>query len=171
MFRLFPALFFFISFSISAQTSGKKTESFTLNGRVKTPQAIRIEDLKKYKVFHLGDVAITNHKGEIHGTAKNLSGVLLKEILESIPLDTDNPKQFSQYYFVCRGSDGYKVVYSWNELFNTSTGNSVYIVTEKNHQPINDLDESLLMISTQDIRTGRRYLKNLETIYVGKAED
>ena len=94
-----------------------------MNGKIKAPQTIRIEDLKKYKVSHLGDVSITNHKGEIHGTAKNLSGVLLKEILESIPLDTDNPKQFSEYYFVCRGSDGYKVVYSWNELFNTSTGN------------------------------------------------
>lgn len=171
MFKLLLVLFFFITFSITAQTFEKKTESFTLNGRVKAPQTIRVEDLKKYKVFHLGDVAITNHKGENHGTAKNLSGVLLKEILESMPLDTDNPKQFSEYYFVCRGSDGYKVVYSWNELFNTSTGNSVYIVTEKNHVQIKDLDESLLMISTQDVRTGRRYLKNLETIYVGKVED
>ncbi|MBA4053921.1 MAG: molybdopterin-binding protein [Marivirga sp.] len=170
MFRLFCVLFFLITFPVAAQTA-KRTASFTLNGKVKIPQTIYIDDLKKYDVFNVGDVTITNHKGEIHGTAKNLSGVLLKEILKSIPLDTDNPKLFSEYYFICRGSDGYKVVYSWNELFNTATGNSVYIVTEKNHQPIQDMDETILMISPQDIRTGRRYLKNLETIYVGRADN
>lgn len=159
---LLSVLFLIISLPAAGQTSSKKTESFTVSDRVQIPQKIGMEDIKKHNVFHLGDVAITNHKGEVHGTAKNLSGVLLKEILQSIPLDSDNPKQFSEYYFVCRGSDGYKVVYSWNELFNTSTGNCVYIVTEKNHLPIDNLDETILTISTQDLRTGRRYLKNLE---------
>lgn len=170
MIRRFTILFFFVSFSLSAQSSNTKTESFTINGKVKAPQTITLSDLKKFKIFNLGDVTITNHLGEVKGTAKNLSGVLLKEILQSVPLDTDNPKQYSEYFFLCRGSDGYKVVYSWNEIFNTATGNSAYVITEKNHQPIQELDESILMISTQDERTGRRYVKNLESIYVGRAD-
>jgi len=170
MVKTFTVLFFLVTCSVSAQPSNTKTEFFIINGKVKTPQTITLSDLKKFKVFNLGDITITNHLGEVKSIAKNLSGVLLKEILQSVPLDSDNPKQFSEYYFICRGSDGYKVVYSWNELFNTAIGNSAYIITEKNHQPIHELDESMLMISTQDVRTGRRYVKNLETIYVGRAD-
>jgi hypothetical protein len=170
MSRLLSVLFLSFSIAATAQISSSKTYSFTISGRVSAPQKILIDDIKKSKLFHLGDVAITNHRGEVHGIAKNLSGVLLKDILQSIKLDIENPKQFSEYFFVCRGSDGYKVVYSWNELFNTSTGNSVYIITEKNHQPLENFDETILMISTQDLRTGRRYLKNLETIYVGRTD-
>jgi hypothetical protein len=170
MISKFTILFFLVSLSLFAQPSYTKTESFTINGKVKAPQIITFSDLKKFKIFNLGDITITNHLGEVKGTAKNVSGVLLKEILLSVPLDTDNPKQYSEYFFICRGSDGYKVVYSWNEIFNTATGNSAYIVTEKNHQPIRELDESMLMISTQDERTGRRYVKNLESIYVGRAD-
>ena len=170
MISKFTILFFLVSFSLFAQPSYTKTESFTINGKVKAPQIITFSDLKKFKIFNLGDIAITNHLGEVKGTAKNVSGVLLKEILLSVPLDTDNSKPYSEYFFICRGSDGYKVVYSWNEIFNTATGNSAYIVTEKNHQPIRELDESMLMISTQDEHTGRRYVKNLESIYVGRAD-
>lgn len=170
MTRLLPVVLLLASLLAAAQPSAP-TDAFTVNGKVKTPRTFRLSDLQKFNTFNLADISITNHKGEVHGTAKNLSGVLLRDILQTIPLDTDNPKDFSAYYFVCRASDGYKVVYSWNELFNTHTGNSVYIVTAKGQQPAEELDEAILMVSAQDIRTGRRYLKNLQTIYVGRVED
>lgn len=84
MFRLLSVLLLHISSSITTQTSAKRTEFFTLNGRVKTLLTIHAADLKKYKVFNLG---------------------------------------------------------------------------------------SILMISRQDIRTGKRYLKNLQTIYMGRADE
>ena len=74
------------------------------------------------------------------------------------------------YYFTCIASDGYKVVFSWNELFNTATGNTVYIFTSKDHTSIDALDESILPISTAEFRTGRRYVKNLQSIIVRRAE-
>jgi hypothetical protein len=113
---------------------------------------------------------ITNHKGDVKGTAKDLTGVLLKDFLLSIELDAENPKVLSEYYFTCIASDGYKVIYSWNELFNTAIGNSVYILTSKDNQPLEKLDENIVMIATQDIRTGRRYVKNLQSIIVRRAE-
>lgn len=168
--RILFTLLLFVPVCVVAQTTYTKTESFTVNGKVKSPVIITLADLKKLKAYNLGDVTITNHLGEVKSTAKNLSGVLLKDVLKDIALDTDQPKLFSEYYFVCRGADGYKVVYSWNELFNTPIGNSVYLVTEKNQETIQQMKESILMLSSQDERTGRRYLKNLEAIYVGRAE-
>lgn len=167
---VFLSLMLCVDVPTPAQKHPVKTTRITISGNIQFTRSIAIDDLRKFKRYEVGDVQITNHAGELKGIARSLSGVLLKDILASLPLTTDNPKLFSEYYFVCKGSDGYKVVFSWNELFNTATGNSVYIVTEKDDKPIDETDESMLMISAHDVRTGRRYVKNLETIYVGRVE-
>jgi hypothetical protein len=146
------------------------TKSLIIKGKVKAETTIQQTDLQRYTLHSLGSVNITNHKGDNKGKAKELKGVLLRDILQPIVLDTDNPKLYSEYYFVCAAEDGYKVVYSWNELFNTAVGNSVYIILEREGKNLADDEDSLLMISTQDTRTGRRYLKNLQTITVSRAE-
>jgi hypothetical protein len=146
------------------------TKSVTVTGKVKAEHTFLWSDLQKFPVQSIGDVIISNHKGETKGTAKAMKGIFLRDVLQQVTLDTDNPKLYSEYYFVCKAADGYKAVFSWNELFNTATGNTVYIVTEKEQKNMTDDEDLILMISTQDLRTGRRFVKNLETIYVGRAE-
>jgi hypothetical protein len=155
---------------VVAQEQVKQTSSIIINGRVKSPKTFTADAIRQYKIYNVGDVEITNHKGEVKGTAKELSGILLRDLLQSIEPDAESPKALSEYYFTCIASDGYKVVFSWNELFNTATGNTVYIVTSKDHKSIEALDESILLISTADVRTGRRYVKNLQSIIVRRAE-
>lgn len=164
------AFLFLIVIASVAQEQSKSTFSVIVNGRVKSPRTFDFAAIRQFKVYNVGDVVITNHKGEVKGTAKELSGILLKDLLQSIEPDAESPKVLSEYYFTCMASDGYKVVFSWNELFNTATGNTVYIVTSKDHKPIDSLDESILLISTADVRTGRRYVKNLQSIIVRRAE-
>ena len=165
-------IFILISVLATALTGfsqeSKPTNSFNINGKVESPKIITMADLKKLKMYNLGDIVITNHRGEVKGTAKELTGVLLTQVLEQVEFDAETPKVLSEYYFSCIASDGYRVVYSWNELFNTVVGNSVYIILSKEHKSIDDSEENILMISTQDAKTGRRYLKNLETIQVGR---
>jgi len=156
-----------ITFESLAQ---QPTLSVAVTGKVKAEKNFSSADLKKFKLENIADVVITNHKGETKGTAKGMKGVLLRDVLQDISLDTDNPKLFSEYYYVCTAADGYKVVYSWNELFNSAVGNSVYIVLEKDQKDLEGSEDSILMISTQDTRTGRRYVKNLQTINVGRAQ-
>jgi hypothetical protein len=171
MYRTLTIVFlFFLTLPAYAQTTPKVSSSFTVNGRVKAPKTFTLTDITELGVHHLGDVVITNHKGEVKGTAKDLSGVLLTGILNLIELDAESPKVYSEYSFVCYASDGYKVVFSWNELFNTNVGHSVYILTSKDHKNMSELDENILMISSQDKNTGRRYVKNLETIRVVRAQ-
>jgi hypothetical protein len=148
----------------------KPTPFITVSGKVKSEKKFLIADLQKFSLRPIGDVVISNHKGESKGTAKGMKGILLRDMLDQVALDTDNPKLFSEYYFVCKAADGYKVVYSWNELFNTTVGNTVYLILEKDQKSMIGNEDSMLMISTQDVRTGRRYVKNLETIFVGRAE-
>ena len=148
----------------------KTTPGIIITGKIKAEQKLMFADLQKFTIHSIEDVIITNHLGDVKGTARDMKGVLLRDVLKQLELDTDNPKLFSEYYFVCKAADGYKVVYSWNELFNTSTGETAYIVLDKDKQSMANSEDNILMVSAKDLRTGRRYVKNLETIYVGRAE-
>jgi len=160
------ALFLLCSVGFSAQAQTKVTSSFTISGEVFTPLTVSVMDFKKWKEVAVGDLVITNHLGEKKSDAKGLKGILLKEILQTVEIKSESPKVLSEYYFVFSASDGYKVVYSWNELFNTTVGESVYLITEKNGKTITEMDDSILVVSTKDFKTGRRNVKGLSTIEV-----
>ncbi|HEX5168153.1 MAG TPA: hypothetical protein VFW11_03195 [Cyclobacteriaceae bacterium] len=146
------------------------THSFAIIGKVKSPVTISFDDLTELKVVNIGDLIVTNHLGEERGTAKSLKGVLLRDVFQKIEIDVESPKFLSEYFFICRASDNYTVVFSWNEIFNTVVGEGVFIVTEKDGRPMTDMEENILMVSVRDIRTGRRHVKSLSSIEVARAK-
>ena len=161
--------FLLLSGSFRAQENTDPTSEFSVSGSVKKELKIALSDLAGYKEVLIPDVAISNHLGEVKFIAKNMKGVLLKDILASADFQTENPRLLSAFFITCIASDGYTVVYSWNELFNNETGNRTYLVTEKDGVRAADLKESILMVSAADFKTGRRYLKSLSRITVSTA--
>ena len=158
-----------IGYSGFGQKEPETTTSFIISGEVKSNVTVSITEFSKYTEVLMGDITITNHLGEKKSEQKSLKGILLKDILKTVEINNENPRVLSEYYFVCKSTDGYKVVYSWNEIFNSSVGESVYLVTSKNGQSAREMSESILMISPKDYRTGRRYLKSLASIDVKRA--
>jgi hypothetical protein len=154
---------------VSSLAFSQVTTSFTISGKVKSEKTIAVADLEKMPLLMIGDVVITNHKGETKGTARNMKGVRLRDVLRDVELDTDNPKLMSEYYFVAAATDGYRVVFSWNELFNSAIGETVFVVVEKDGKKISETEDSILTISSADFKTGRRFVKNLSNIIVGRA--
>ncbi|MDR3696570.1 molybdopterin-binding protein [Mucilaginibacter sp.] len=163
-------LFLFFSSAAFAQESLKQTLSFNISGKVKNSSTITLDSLNSYPVKVIGDIKVTNHLGEFKHEDDQLKGVLLKDILSHTVLDAGSPKLYSRFYFTCKGNDGYAVVYSWNELFNTEVGNHVFIIMEKNGIEVDKMPESIQMTSASDFKTGRRYLHNLEKIVVGQVD-
>jgi len=167
--NLIAGLFILFQSSLFAQQT-KVTSSFVISGEVFSPLTVSVMDLKKWKEVAIGDLVVTNHAGERKSDAKGLKGILLKEILQTVEIKSESPKVLSEYYFVFAASDGYKVVYSWNELFNTVVGESVYLITEKNGKTITEMDDSILVVSTKDFKTGRRNMKGLTSIEVTRVK-
>ncbi|HWZ17146.1 MAG TPA: hypothetical protein VNW95_18040 [Mucilaginibacter sp.] len=165
----FAILLLLLSTSAFAQEALQQTLSFTISGKIKKESVITMDSLSSYPLKSIGDIKVTNHLGEFKHQDDQLKGVLLKDILSHSELMANSPKLFSRFYFVCVGADGYKVVYSWNELFNTETGNHVFIIMEKNGIKAGKMPESIQMTSITDFKTGRRYLHNLDKIIVGEA--
>ena len=158
-------------FSASAQKENiPTTENFSVEGKVKKSLAVSLADLSSYKSYSIDSIVITNHLGERRSTLKNVKGILLKDILNKVEIDSETPKVLSEYYFVCIASDKYKVVFSWNEIFNSDTGKSVYIITAQDGKPSTTLDNRIALVSPKDQMTGRRYVKGLQKIVVERVK-
>ena len=163
---IFFLLFFLHS---NAQEKIDPTNEITVTGIVIKETTVTINDLTKFQSHKINDLTITNHLGVIKGVAKDLKGVLLKDVLETIPIDEKDPKKLSECYFTFIASDGYKVVYSWNEIFNSETGNHIFLITEKEGKSISKMEERILLVTTSDFKTGRRHIKSLKKIIIARS--
>lgn len=164
--KVFLVLSVFSCLTAFCQMKVAPTDSIFVMGKIKKELRFGIGDIENLPSKDIGDVVITNHLGEAKGTAKAMKGILVKDLLNSIEYSDANQKLNSRYYFVFIASDDYKVVYSWNEIFNSPTGDHVFLVTEKEGKKISAMEDRMLIISPTDTRTGRRYIKGLKTIIV-----
>ena len=167
-------LLFFSCLLITSALIGQRnippTEAFKITGQVKMEQLVTIGQIDSMSSTPIDDQVIYNQKGEIKDTLTGLRGVPLKEVISRIQLVYDKPKELNEFYFVFTASDGYKVVFSWNEIYNTEAGNHFYILTRVNGKPLNIIEERIPLISTTDIQSGRRYIKGLQLIEVKRSE-
>jgi hypothetical protein len=103
-------------------------------------------------------------------TLNHLKGVLLTDILVKADFEAATPKELSEFYIICVASDNYKVVFSWNELFNTRTGETVYVLTEVDGKPASSSNDRITLVSASDMATGRRFVKGLDKIIVERVK-
>ena len=103
-------------------------------------------------------------------TLNHLKGVLLKDILAKCDIEAGTPKELSEFYIICVASDNYKVVFSWNEIFNTKTGETVYVLTEVDGKPASSTNDRITLASSGDMATGRRFVKGLDKIIVERVK-
>lgn len=151
-----------------SQTSGAQntSESFTVSGEVLKAETIDMARLSTYSKVHIDSLRIYTHDMQPKGLMKNIDGVLLKDILSAISFTNENPKVLSEYYIECEATDGYIVLFSWNEIFNSETGKHVMVITSKNGVNAGQLDDRIALITPTDQATGRRYVKWLNRIII-----
>ena len=156
----------FLGLTANAQVS--KTISVT--GNIAKPLTINFADFKNYASQSIDSLVILNHKQEYKSTLKKLKGILLKDVLSKAAFTVNSPKVLSEFYIVCVADDGYKVVFSWNEIFNSPTGDKALILTEINGNSTISQKEGIILVTPTDKATGRRYVKNLSKITIHQAQ-
>ncbi|MFS0490344.1 hypothetical protein [Leadbetterella byssophila] len=107
-------------------------------------------------------VDIFNHKMEFKSKFPSYKGIPIRELLKDVKLGEESPKFLSEYYLVVEATDGYKVTYSWNEVFNQKGSEQIVLVTESK-----SLEEDLpIILNAGDIASGRRFVKNVKRIRI-----
>ena len=72
---------------------------------------------------------------------------------------------------IATARDGYAVVFSWSELYNSPAGADVLVLFERDDKALPAAEGPLALISGRDIRTGPRHVKWLERIEVKQIVD
>ena len=159
----------FILLSAQFSFAQNYTDTLYVTGKVKNEKAIPLSNFTKYKSVELGDIN-TSCSPKQKEEAKQVKAVLVKDLLDSVEFAYESRKELNQFYFKFEAADGYTIVYSFNEIYNTETGNHLYVVTEMNGKPISELENRILLLTTSDIKSGSRNIKWLKRIVVCRAE-
>ncbi|MGV3593600.1 MAG: hypothetical protein ACO1NK_00015 [Sediminibacterium sp.] len=159
-----------VSQLVFAQHDTKPTDYFTIEGKVKQTVKFTLEDATALNSLSFDSIVIYNHLVVRKSVLKNVKGVLLKDVLVKSSFDTNDPKSLSEYYITCIASDEYKVVFSWNEIFNSAIGKQLIIITDADGTKASSLSQRIAIISPADIATGRRYVHGVSRIVVSRVE-
>ena len=141
------------------------TQSLRIYGTVRTERIFSLTDLQKFPVVDLGEVN-TSCSSRKKNIVQGVKGVLLKSVMDSVAFAPEQKQRLNALYLRCVAKDGYTVVFSFGELYNSPVGNQLYLVTAQNGSTATHSENSLLLLSLADIKPGSRNIKWLEAIEV-----
>ncbi len=92
-------------------------------------------------------------------------GVLLRDLIARAGLKNEKPGDFKRTVFIAIGHDGYAVIFSWHELFNTAIGEQVMVAYECGGEPLSFEQGAPILFSGADILPAPRHVKRLARIH------
>jgi len=150
-----------------AQPRGTVTTSLTVKGSVEREITLSVEDLKGLPVRRLDDVRTV---GEASGaspatqSARHYVGCLLRDVLDRAKPVEKNRMDLRRSAVIATASDGYRVVFSWAELYLSPIGDGALVVYERDGAPLDDSEGRIALVSLKDTRPGPRHVKWLQSL-------
>ncbi len=92
-------------------------------------------------------------------------GLPLRELLDMAQLLPDR-HAVRRTVFLLTASDGYRVSFSWGELFNSSLGEGVILVRVQDGRDLIEVDGFVALRSLHDSRPGPRHVRKLTRVEV-----
>jgi hypothetical protein len=157
--------------SMTEAGSGEKHEKvnkyyLAISGRVKTPLALGMDELRRMDIVETDHLMIICGEGDPKGSLGRCKGVLLTDIVNLSEVIAPEHNDTKKTYLVASSEDGYKTVFSWQELYNTPTGEGVLVIFEKDGRPLYEDHSSADLISVIDHLSGPRWVKNIRYIEI-----
>jgi hypothetical protein len=159
-------LFLVLLFCISIVYGQEAKLTVSIEGKIKNARSFSFDEFKRMPSVTIDSLQLYNHLMETRSKLRAIKGVLLKEVLKDIVFDVESPKLLSEFYIVCTAPDNYKVVFSWNEIFNSAAGDKIMIATEYDGASATVNKDGLLLVTPTDRATGRRHVRELSRIII-----
>jgi hypothetical protein len=133
-------------------------------GRVARSLSIPYAALCAMDSVETGNLPMICGSGEPKGKIGNCRGVLLAELINQAEVVVKEHNDTKKMYVVVASDDGYKTVFSWQEIFNSSNGEGILVVLERDGLPLYQGTGEVDLISSRDYLTGPRYVRRLKTV-------
>lgn len=142
----------------------------SIEGYVDNPCIFTAEALRRRPQVTIKDVNVLCGSGKLKEEGLRYSGVLLRDLLEEARIRLEEHEVPNRTYIVATGTDGYRALYSWHEIFNSPQGEGLIVVLTKNGQVLGEKEGELCLVSTGDERPGPRRIRYLHKIQVCRLE-
>jgi DMSO/TMAO reductase YedYZ molybdopterin-dependent catalytic subunit len=149
--------------------STQQPATLTVSGDVAATTALTIDQLQRLSPKPIEDTRSAGEGSE--RTPRKYVGVLLRDVLNQVKLKEPEPRGLRKSVVVASARDGYKVVFSWAELYLSAVGEGVYVVYERDGAPLLPAEGPLALVSLADTSPGPRHVKWLQAIDVRMIRD
>jgi DMSO/TMAO reductase YedYZ molybdopterin-dependent catalytic subunit len=139
-----------------------------VSGAVEQPLSLRVEDLKRFppgQIVELVRPARPDVPGEKDET---LTGIRLRDLLDRIKVRKTEHNDLKKMVVIAGATDGYKAVFSWQEIYNSPLAEGMLIYFAKNGAPLGADQGQIAMVSLKDTSTGPRHVKWLRELEIKK---
>ncbi len=135
-------------------------------GRVEASLDLGIETLLAMDTTEADDLLLICGSGEPRGKIGHCRGVLLSDLINKAKVVITDHNDTKKMYIIASSNDGYKAVFSWQEIFNSPVGEGVIVVLEKDGTLLYDEYGWVDLLSARDNLTGPRYVRQIGTIEI-----
>ncbi|SUA90951.1 molybdopterin-dependent oxidoreductase [Pandoraea pulmonicola] len=141
-----------------------------VSGCVKRRHSFDLCSLMRLPTQLTGPLDVVCLSGRKVRSASDYKGVRLTALLDVAQLRLPQARDFTRAYVMAQGADGYTVMFSWHELYNTPVGVGALVVYERDGQPLGDAEGGIGLISTCDLRVALRQVRALRRLTVHLAD-
>lgn len=139
-----------------------------ITGGVERPAMFGVDQLRQRPIQQIVSLQLTD---KTTGNTSTVRGIRLRDLLDEAKIVTRDHNTVKKLAIIVGAADGYKVVFSWSELFNSPLGDSVLVLFERDGKPLPENEGPMALVSGQDIKTGPRHVKWLQAIEVRQIAD
>ncbi|WP_174976443.1 molybdopterin-dependent oxidoreductase [Pandoraea soli] len=146
--------------------ASRVSREVVVSGCVKRRHSFDLCALMRLPTQLTGPLDVTCLSGRTVRSASEFKGVRLSALLDIAQLRLPQARDFTRACVLAQGADGYTVMFSWHELYNTPVGVGALVVYERDGRPLGDDDGGIGLISTCDRRVALRQVRSLARLSV-----
>ncbi|MBU0604475.1 MAG: molybdopterin-binding protein [Gammaproteobacteria bacterium] len=147
---------------------GEGHDHVRLDGWVRKP--LRIDDalLAGFGLQAIPDFVVVCTFNGAHGGPRPMRGVPLRSLIDAAEPDFGKRTDFKRVALVAESREGYRALFSWNELYNTIIGDGVFVVADCADAPLPECTGPFALVSAHDLATGPRFVQRLASLALRK---
>jgi hypothetical protein len=141
------------------------SQRLRIDGAVQHPMDLDVEQLRARPEAEIASLSLTR---QVEGKEQTstVRGVRLTALLQEAELATTDRHDWKKAIVLAEGTDGYRVVFSWPELFNTEAGAQVLVIFERDGQPLGEREGRIAIVPGLDHPPGPRSVHWLSHLQV-----
>lgn len=139
-----------------------------LGGWVKKPLQLDAEALAAFDPLLVSDFVVVCTLDGAHGGPCHLRGVPLRRLVDAAVPAFDQRTDFKRVALVAESREGYRALFSWNEVFNSVIGDGVIVAWNCPEAPLPETAGPFALVSLYDRATGPRFVQRLASVDLHK---